>query len=214
MAEKNIITVLRSGGDFVPNHVNRLYMQCLKYCSEPFDFFCLTDIKNAGFFIGVKKIYLKNNWPGWWSKIELFRDDLYLSGKVVYMDLDTTLINSIDFLFDKSPLFAVLAPLNPNREDMCSGLMSWKYTPPTHIYYEFEKNASPLMTRFFRKGDQGFIWESLCKTKTSVDFFQDLFPGKIRSYKLSKGVIKKDCAIVLFHGWPRPWELDKEITIE
>lgn len=34
-------------------------------------------------------IPLTSGWPGWWSKIELFNPNLPISGRILYLDLDT-----------------------------------------------------------------------------------------------------------------------------
>jgi hypothetical protein len=40
------------------------------------------------------KIPLLHNWPGWWSKVELHRNDLP-EGRTLYIDLDTTVVSSL-----------------------------------------------------------------------------------------------------------------------
>ena len=47
-----IACVLKSGGDFLPAE----------------EFICLTDLD-----LDCQTLALDHDWPGWWSKIELFR---------------------------------------------------------------------------------------------------------------------------------------------
>ncbi len=47
-------------------------------------------------------IPLIKGWPGWWSKIELFRPSLPVSGRILYFDLDTILIGGLEELAEFS----------------------------------------------------------------------------------------------------------------
>lgn len=90
MGEKQVVTVLRSGGDFRPEHVHAMQRQVAKHAPEA-EFWCLSDVKIEG----VMCLPLKHDWPGWWAKIELFR----LDGGFLYTDLDNVILGPIDDMF-------------------------------------------------------------------------------------------------------------------
>ena len=89
-----IVTVLKSRGTFGPSefqpvHVKALQRQVEKWA--PFaQFTCLSDVPVEG----VECVPLKRNWPGWWSKLELF--DPELGGDFLFTDLDTLIVGPLD----------------------------------------------------------------------------------------------------------------------
>lgn len=102
MKEKvNIICLLWMGDfrgrDYTAKDVVRLYESVNKHIDRPFDFYCLTNDANAD--VPGEKIMLKNDWPGWWAKVELFRTDLP-KGRTLYMDLDSHAVRSLQPILD------------------------------------------------------------------------------------------------------------------
>lgn len=91
--EKRVLTVLRTGGEYTDQHVLAIKRQLAKYAPDA-HLVCLTDVDVAG----VDCVPLHNRWPGWWSKIELFRPDL--CGNYLYTDLDNVILGPIDFAFE------------------------------------------------------------------------------------------------------------------
>jgi hypothetical protein len=198
-----ILTVLRSGGDFKPEHVARLRKQCLR--SVPLvDFYTLTDLPEAGIHNPIR---LKHNWPGWWSKMEIFR----IPGPVLYIDLDTTIRGSIRELINvaREEHFVALKDFMPGTtgRQMGSGLMAWS-GDLRPIYEEFALDPEGHMARCNTPrhwGDQGFI-EPLTPGRK---YWQELLPGRVVSYKLhcTGGRIPAEARVICHHGKPRPWEI-------
>lgn len=202
MAHRRIFTVLRSGGEYEPRHVQWLKDQCTVH-APGVDFICLTDHETIP---GVNTIPLKHGWPGWWSKIELFVHD-----HVLYLDLDTVLIGNIsDMVADEFDGFMALTNFGgfkrKGRVVMGSGIMSWQRCP-RQVYDNFSVESIHQYSRHQNRwGDQGYILDQVGQF-TSI---QDRYPNRIHSYKFS-GIDQDDpCGdIICFHGKPRPWECDK-----
>lgn len=190
--QPRIVTVLRSGGEYRPEHVERLRSQCAVHAPDA-EFICLDDDA------------LEHGWPGWWSKIEVFR----LHGPILYMDLDTTV------RADLTPLLAVaeqhefvaLRDFNPSTREMGSGIMAWR-GDMSRIYDEFEGDPHEHMARCRTPrhwGDQGFI-EPLTEGR---EYWQTLIPGAVVSYKKHcKNGVPNGARVVCYHGKPRPWEVE------
>lgn len=202
MDQLNVACVLKSGGDYDADHVGRLAAHVKKYLSVPHRFVCLSDIE-----VPCEHIPLKHGWPGWWSKIELFRNGIF-KGKVFYLDLDTVIISPIDDLALARHRFTMLhsmsRPTHPG-----SGVMSWS-TDLSKIYRIFLRNPKHWMKHCTTSecwGDQGFIF---AHTPEHPDYWQDRFPGRIVSYKMhcrpNGGRVPHGASIVAYHGRPRPWE--------
>jgi len=85
--------------DFTENDVWRLYHSVLKHADRPFDFYVLTNNMTAN--VPGTKIELLHgdDWPGWWSKMELHRPDLP-AGRTLYLDLDSHIIRNLGPILD------------------------------------------------------------------------------------------------------------------
>jgi len=87
------------GRDFTANDVWRLYHSALKHIDRPFDFYVLTNDMKADVPGNKIELLHGDDWPGWWSKMELYRPDLP-SGRTLYMDLDSHIIRSLGPVLD------------------------------------------------------------------------------------------------------------------
>lgn len=185
----NIITVLKLGGDFDESHVERLQKQIGQRI------YCLTDSMKE--MENVESIPLKYDWPGWWSKMEMFS----LRVDFLYIDLDTTLANGVPE-FDTSETI-VLSDMY-DGDHVNSGLMYIKFEDCEEIWNAWIMNPESHM-RGMTLGDQQFInifWKDKARWQTK-------YPGLVVSYKadiLTKG-LTGDEGIICFHGNPRPWEI-------
>lgn len=81
-----ICTILRESKEFTADVAKWFHAQIPKY-----DSLCLTDLP---YIEGVKTSNLVTNFPGWWSKIELFNPDHPVIGNqdLLYFDLDTVIL--------------------------------------------------------------------------------------------------------------------------
>lgn len=185
-----------------PDHVRWLKEMVTRFCPVPHRFVCLTDTRVDG----VDIIPLRDNLPGWWSKMELFRefDDVF------YLDLDTVITGDLSDLVSHPHKFTALRNFSskPDTERMGSGVMAWKgdYRFLHEKFMQAPREFMATFTSSKRWGDQGFINEGL---KGKFDRFQDLFPGQIVSQKtdMQNNILPTDARIVCFHGKPKPWEV-------
>lgn len=180
------ICVLKSGGDFKPEHVQRLAKQVP-------DLVCLSDVEIQG----VKTIPLEYEWPKWWSKINLFSP--YLQGDLFYIDLDSTVIN-MPVMPDVT---TVLTDFGDNNV-IATGLMYIKQDDKAIVWDNFIANPNKAMSEHISwpSGDGGFI----NKFYYDKQRWQDI--AKVYSYKVHCGKgYPSDAEIICHHGKPRPWEL-------
>ncbi len=212
-----IACVLRSGGwtnagkrfEYLPEHVLWLRKQIEDNATTPYRFVCLSDLT-----FGTDIILLKHKWPGWWSKMELFRPGLF-EGRVFYIDLDTAVVGNIDDLLRYSyKRFTVLKNLSGHK-GMGSGVMGWRADwrgDFSFLYEAFLKDPEGIMAQYTSTaqwGDQGFIQDQLNAANVKRDYWQELFPGAIKSFKfdLNRGSPGPETKLVCYHGRPKPWEI-------
>ena len=195
-----ILTVLKSGGEYKPAHVLALKAQCAKYAPNA-AFMCLTDMDVSG----VETAPLLHKWPGWWSKLEMFRPDV--TGDFVYMDLDTVIVGPLDGLAGVSQL-AMLRDAYRDGKRAKEGLQSSVMVLPENerslIWNEFIVNPALAMAFNRAGGDQRFLEHFWLNRATRL---QDLLPGQIVSWKVDCKLeqVPPNARVVFFHGQPRPW---------
>ena len=197
-----ICCVYRTGGDFTVDYVQRLHRSLTRNISKPFHFVVLTDSKED-IPEADKIVKLKHhNWKGYWSKIELFRSGLFgLEDHVIYFDLDTVILGSIDVLTEGKLKFKMMESFrDPNKP--ASGVMMWK-GDWSAMYDHFNKNPDRFMK--VHKGDQDYIKYALKITKAHdpgrVDDLIQILSFKRHCTDLGPPV---GSPIVCFHGNPRP----------
>ena len=141
------------------------------------------------------QVITKSDKPGWWSKIDLFRPRRF-EGRVLYLDLDTEIVGSLDDIADYPHPFAISGDWGKSRYN--SSVMVWDAGVADHIYNNF---TSDVMDRLH--GDQDWIGEQMPDAT--------VFPlGWIASYKatvLRRGFVPSASRVVVFHGQPKPWSL-------
>lgn len=198
-----VACVLRSGGEYGPEHVLRLRGQVATALSRPHRFVCLADCAVEG----VETRALLHDWPRWWAKLELFRPGLF-DGPVLYLDLDTSLFGRIDDMA-LGHRFTVLRNVwvNPPNPRIGSAVMAWD-GDLSALYAAFAADPERHMAECVTKekfGDQGFIQTH---APIAMQRWQDLFPGRVVGFR-------RDCAngipagasIICFGGPVRPWSL-------
>jgi hypothetical protein len=188
-----VICVCKSGGGYDEEWVRKLKDAVSRNLTIPYDFGCLSDLDIPD------RIPLKHKWPGWWSKIELFRE---ITGPTLYLDLDTVITGNLDHFSRLENDFAMLRNFHV-PEFVGSGVM-WFGKPQKHVYERFCEKPFKWIEYHERKrdgpylGDQAFIWESMGR---KVDH---LPMETIKSYKFHcRDGLPKNTSIVCFHGLPK-----------
>ena len=203
-----VACVLKSGGDFAPEHVVRLRSMVERNTSVEHQFVCLSDVDISN----VATVKLLNGHDRYWSKVELFRPGLLPSVKrIVYFDLDTVIVGGVDDVLMVVGDFVALRPWNPsNRVNgmFASGMMAWN-NDGTYSFIQGQFNASVM--RNYPAGDQEYMSKMLRNANKRFVFFQDAVPG-IYSYKRNcRNGLPSDARVVCFHGRPRPNELAESV---
>lgn len=201
MGGLTVACVYRPGNGFSEDYVYRLKDSVTKYSWMHDRFVCLTNQK----LDRVECIPFKQNWIGWWSKLELFRPGLF-SGRVAYFDLDTMIVGDISDLISDPSDFIAIKNWKYESGYMGSGVMGWNADLDfSRIYQEFSPRlAFEYEQSMERWGDQAWIQERLPVPYATYD---ERYPGRIVSYKgvvRKLGYVPRETSVVAFHGRPRP----------
>ncbi len=131
----------------------------------------------------------------YWAKISLFEPGRF-KGRVLYLDLDVTIKRNLDDLADYPAPFAVMK--DAFRFGFNSSTMAWDAGVADHIYTDWLAAGKPEV----KGGDQSWLNQTMPSAH--------LFPRQwVQSFKRSvlNGGFLPDLRVIVFHGWPRPWEL-------
>lgn len=205
----DVICVLRSGGEYDATWVEKLQRGVARNLARPHRFRCLSDVD-----VPCERIPLEHDWPGWWSKLEIFRKGV-ITEPTLYLDLDTIICGPLDDVAKITYPFAALR--NFHQPDYIGSGVMWfrdAESVPHRVYSKFCKQPDAYMAHHERMrdgpkvGDQAFIFDAL---GGEIPFLTDEFPG-VRSFKFHcRSWMPEDTSVVCFHGLPKlntvkaPW---------
>lgn len=198
-----IACVLRSGGDYSPEHVLALRRGLQRHWPPtvpPMRMICLTDIWLE--LYGVERVPLVSAWPGWWAKMELCRRDI--RGTLLYFDLDCVIVGGLADLLAVEGLAALRDFYRPGG--LQSALMVMPEAERWSVWDSWLESPAQQIRSY--RSDQEYLethWLDRAKR------IQDVIPGQVVSYKgdkVAEGGVPKNARVVMYHGKPRPWETD------
>lgn len=178
---------VKVGDKFGDEYPKRLMNGIRRHWKGPLDFVCYTDKPVDG----VPCEPLLREYPGWWSKINLFG----LRRPLVYFDLDVVITGD-------------LTPLAGIKEFTI--IKDWWLPTFNSSVMVLTGKENRVFTRFnvndigkYDFGDQGFIHSVLPDAAT---FKPECFP----SYKASdcREAIPDGAMAVIFHGYPKPSDIE------
>jgi hypothetical protein len=201
---------------YSPEYVEKLKRGFERHLPLPHQFVCLTDAPFSDYCIP-----LLHDWPGWWSKIELFRPGL-LTGRVLSVDLDTVLLGDLSALFNHDERLVMMRDRSFGVPNSC--LMYWD-TDNSHIYTTFLEAPEKHMHTFrlgghgSQFGDQGFI--EIVQRGRPIAMWQDILPpGSLVHY--NKDIHKtsdwkdrsKDAILCWWSATPKPRDTQHPLVLE
>lgn len=194
-----VLSVLKSGGDFTPADV-ALLREGVHGQLPQVTFECLTDMS-----VPSPSIELQYGWPGWWSKMELFRPDIH--GDLLFFDLDSVITGPLDDIIAVDQLTLLSDFYHPAH--LASGVMFLPEASRQTIWDAWIADPEGNMATYEDwsdgiHGDGRFLDELLGETAAR---WQDLLPGQIVSYKMHvrpAAEVDPNARVICFHGRPRP----------
>lgn len=185
------VICVKVGDKYPAEYVNRLASMVRRHASVETRVLCLTDDPKG--VTECETCDIETDLPGWWAKLVLFKPHSALPGRFVFLDLDTVIVDSIDFLFRYNGAFCILRDF-------------WSPAYGSAVISMVRGFGAPVWTDFRREvltsgGDQDWITAKV----RYADFWQTIYPGRIGSYKADHLVEgPRDFHLVCFHGDPKP----------
>ncbi|MFC3072360.1 hypothetical protein [Shinella pollutisoli] len=209
-----VACVLKSGGVYTADWVRKLRAGVARHLSTAHRFACLTDMEQEVDAAGVEAISLPELWPGWWSKICLWHPSVGLTGRVLYFDLDSIVVGSLDRIASFPHRFTMAHDFSVGHA--CSTAMAWNgdFSFITEAFRADPKGIARRYDRMLasekRIGDQAFIEDQLLSHGEEILLFDQVAGERsIASYKVDRcqGAPCIGAAVVAFHGKPKPHEI-------
>ena len=204
-----VVCVLRTGARVVDRqpytveHVTKLRRGVAQHLAAPHRFLCLTDQVEAVSSSGVEAAPLAENWPGWWSKINLFAPD-QLTGPTLYLDLDSLIVGPLDGMFRAREGITMVRDFT-QPQCMNSSAMAWM-GDLSGLFCAFAADSANMRAHYDRArgarvGDQGFIHTTLSQMGQPIDVFD---PQRVVSFKLAaRQGPPPGVSVLSFHGAPK-----------
>lgn len=213
-------------------YVERLYSSLTRNFSWPVRLHVWTEATRA-----VPEHMIRHDleeWPdvrgprkAWWYKMQMF-DSTRFRGRLTYFDLDVVITGNLDWILATDPryLWAIRDwryLWRPTWQGINSSVMTWDTTRFGHVWDTFSQNQLTTVMRQF-PGDQDFL--SSIVDQKDRRFFD---PGPIQSWRWeivdgglepntrryrrpdAGPVMNPAARILVFHGRPKPHEIDHEI---
>jgi hypothetical protein len=158
---------------------------------QPHRFVCFTDDRTR--HPDIDTVQLTPGRTGWWNKLELFRPGA-LSGRILFLDLDTVVVGSLDALA-ASPGIIHLQDWGWKKPTYGSGVMVWDAGEHADAWI----CADPRRFAAYH-GDQDWL--------TELGGWGRFPPHLARSWRYHcREAVPRDCSVVCFHGEPKPHQL-------
>lgn len=197
-------------GDKYPDYyVQRLKREVAKNLTIEHEFLCLSDRQIQG----ITTVTPPNDLPGWWQKVNLFSGEVSRTLNA-YFDLDVVITGSLDSLVDLYVKTSFACPLNwaQSGHGGCqSSVMLWKNNYNIRQVYDLfdHKDAHwpPVNKPGVLWGDQEWITHLRDTSRIHVN---PINPDWVKSYKYHcRNGLPGDCRVVVFHGEPKPAEVNE-----
>jgi hypothetical protein len=153
---------------FSPEYVVNLQRMVRRHCKRDHRFVCLTDrpelMPRFVETIFIPGIYADSKIKGWWSKVQLWNPLHDLGERVVYLDLDTLIVDSLEEIVTYPAPFALIPDGAPNFKPKGltvvklynSSVMVWSRAWSRGEGVQLWSDWSPGVAKVFH-GDQDWI---------------------------------------------------------
>ncbi|THH36731.1 glycosyltransferase [Aliishimia ponticola] len=222
--ERNVIC-MKWGTLYGPDYVNVLYNVVRENLSGDFRFICLTD-DTTGIVPGVETFPIPDmglsefNWKkGGWAKLTVFQRELYdITGRCLFLDLDSIVTGPLDVLFEAPGDVLVIDSSenwrNPDANAEPKAMTSiFAFTAGQHpeVYDKFMADHDGMVAKY--RIEQVYL-------QGEIDGGLAYWPREwVVSFKwhlrqpVLMGLVKHpnppgpQCRVLAFHGEPRPIDL-------
>ncbi len=165
-------------------------------------FICFTDTP-----VNCEYVLLETDWPLWWGKMEIYKN---MPGPTLILDLDTVILRKFEMTAEEQLHSYVMRHFTRDGfrapEELACGVMFTTEEFRRKVYAHFSADPAKYIAEV-RGDDQAYFKKYWNK---DLRRFQDYFPDQFISFKLNyhQNGMTEDATFMVFHGLPRPWDVD------
>ena len=209
------VVCMKWGDKYGADYVNSLFNMVGRNTTLPFKFICFTDNgKGLSDKIEVRPLPETDLPPDrerGWRKLSLFRKDVGLEGRVLFLDLDTVIVGNIDDYFTMDGTFIFIKHWKPSEKHGIgeTGVYRFNAGELQFLYDDFMADI-PAMKAAYRH-EQAYVGDVLSKKGLASFWPQKWMPSFkyncMRPFPLNyflEPVLPSDAKMVVFHGYPTP----------
>lgn len=225
----NNLICVKWGTLYGPEYVINLYNAAKRNTTKKFTFHVFTDNEDNLPHKSDWVFHRLPNWnlgpnKAWFYKMEMFSNNRGLVGRNLYVDLDVIVTGNLDAFWEYKPAdFVICQDFNrvhvKNYRMVNSSVMAWKDSMLNSIYESFMKDRDHYVMK--HRGDQDYLEQAirdrqLWPEQWAMSYRWEIYRGGIQGQKPNnyaltelRSVIPEDCRLVVFHGQPKPHEIDE-----
>ena len=198
----NVICV-NVGNKYSNQYVENLYNMVKRNLTFDFTFWCITDRQQSPH---INTLLPPAGIKSWWNKLWMFSKDANLVGTNLYFDLDVVICGSLDKFVKFDGDFCILQDFNrafhPTYQVYNSSIMRWSNDYHS-MWDEFSINPKFWQEKYH--GDQDWITRKIPNAqfwpKDWAISWKWEYPKELTN----------DTSVLVFHGNPKPHEIDHEL---
>jgi hypothetical protein len=205
-----VACVWKTGGQYDRHdYVGRMARAVARNLARKHRFVCLTDAPKVP--AGVRRIPLQHKWPGFWSKVELFRPKLF-NGPVIYLDLDTVICGPLDPIADAIASHPLVCSWDMMHGWINSSFLAWNLDLSC-VYDAMAANPAGTMKAHdgggLLWGDQGHLQATLQQRRIAWEWAQDVVPDAVawQPIPLRGSPPEPGVSVSMWYGHPKPHEV-------
>jgi hypothetical protein len=215
-------------------YVERLQNMLQRNLSLPVRLHVYTEIERTVPSPMIKHVLTE--WPdvrpgrAWWYKMQLF-NPAHFAGPMLYFDLDTVLVNKIDWIWQKPcNYFWTVRDFKylwrKSSTSINSSVMWWDTRQFSYVWEQFAgQNRNNIMLKY--RGDQDFITSTIAENQRR---FFELERVKSWRWECADGgydfnkrrhrtpgtgtQYSPDTSVLVFHGQPKPSEIQDPVILK
>lgn len=195
-------------------YINNLYHMLKRHTSIPFKMVCGTDALDSRINPDIEIRIIPNKIMHWMynlKKFWMYSPDNGLTGRIVFIDLDSVIIGNMDDMLSYSGEWCGIKAFKPQRKHTGGGLISFDKDSFTAKRLWKKVSSHPAAwAKATTGGSERYVYKALLN---DPDTWQILFPGQLVSYKrqirTNRELVPKNARFIAFHGNPRPHMLIK-----
>lgn len=181
------VVCMKWGDKYGPEYVNRLFNMVARNTTLPFKFVCFTDdAKGLLPEIDARPLPQMDLPPDkerGWRKLSLFRKDVGLEGRVLFLDLDTVIVGNIDGYFTMDGKFIFIKHWKPSEKHGIgeTGVYRFEAGELQFLYDDFMANMEKIKASY--RHEQAYVGDVLSKRGLAGFWPSEWMPSQIHLHE-------------------------------